>query len=78
MADTKRISQPTEGSEDLGTETRDRRGTGRPSAGTDTQLHLAAKSGKKNKNNTHINDDEKVVKNSGGDQKFLTPEETDE
>ncbi len=78
MADTKRISQPTEGSEDLGAETRDSRSTGRPSAGTDTQLHLAAKGGKKHKNNAHINDDEKVVKNSGGDQKFLTSKETDE
>ena len=78
MADTKKISQPTEGSEDLGTETSDRRSTGRPSAGTDTQLHLAAKSGKKNKNSNNVNDDEKVVRNSGGDQSFLTSNETDE
>ncbi len=76
MADTKRISQPTEGSEDLGRNTRDQRSTGRASAGTDTQLHLAAKSGKKNKN-ANVNDDEKVVKNSKG-KAFLTSKETDE
>ena len=75
MADTKRISQPTEGSEDIGLETRDKRNTGAASAGTDTQLHIAAKSGKKNKD---INDDEKVVKNINGQNEFLTSKETDE
>lgn len=77
MADTKKISQPSQGSEDLGTEKNDNRSTGRPSAGTDTQLHLAAKSGNKNKKN-NINDDEKVVKNSKGQAEFLKPNETDE
>ena len=76
MADTKRISQPTEGSEDLGLETNDERSTGRPSAGSDTQLHLAAKGGKKKK--TDINDDERVLKNSPGKQAFSTSDETDE
>ena len=77
MAKTKKISQPSQGSEDLGTETRDSRSTGGSSAGTDTQLHLAAKSGKKNKKNNNINDDEKVVKNSKGKGAFLTSKETD-
>ncbi|MEO8567694.1 MAG: hypothetical protein ABI419_01115 [Ginsengibacter sp.] len=77
MANTKKISQPSQGSEDLGTETRDKRNTGTPSAGTDTQLHLAAKSGHKNKNKS-TNDDEKVVRNSKGQGKFLKPDETDE
>ncbi|MEP7252298.1 MAG: hypothetical protein ABI683_07950 [Ginsengibacter sp.] len=75
MADTKRISQPTQGSEDVGLETNDKRNTGAASAGTDTQLHIAAKSGKKNKG---INDDEKVVKNVDGQNEFLTSKETDE
>lgn len=75
MADTKRISQPTQGSEDVGLETNDQRNTGAASAGTDTQLHIAAKSGRKNKG---INDDEKVVKNVDGQNEFLTSKETDE
>ncbi len=78
MANTKRISQPSQGSEELGRETVDRRSTGSASSGTDTQLHLAAKSGKKNKKNNNINDDEKVVKNSKGKGAFLTSKETDE
>lgn len=75
MADTKRISQPTEGSEDVGLETNDRRSAGAASAGTDTQLHLAAKSGNKGKD---VNDDEKVIKNVDGQNEFLTSKETDE
>jgi hypothetical protein len=79
MADTKKISQPSQGSEDVGQETRDERATGRPSAGTDTQLHLAAKSGKKNKvKNKDINDDEKVVSNSSSKEGFLSSDEMDE
>ncbi|MEO6221223.1 MAG: hypothetical protein ABIO81_12395 [Ginsengibacter sp.] len=70
MTDTKKISQPSQGSEDLGRETNDDRSRGSASAGTDTQLHLAALSGKKNKNkagkNKNINDDEKVVRHSNG------------
>ena len=46
------------------------------SSGTDTQLHLAAKSGKKHKQN--VNDDEKVVKNKDGEEEFLKSDETDE
>ena len=44
--------------------------------GSDTQLHIAAKSGKKHKKN--INDDEKVVKTENGTEDFLEADETDE
>ncbi len=76
MADKKRVVQPTEGTEDVGAEsTSEDRGT--PSAGTDTQLFLAAKGGKKHKNK-NTNDDETVVRNSNGDSAFPTSDETDE
>lgn len=77
MADTERISQPSQGSNELGTETNDTHLGNRGSSGTDTQLHLAAKSGKKHNNNTDINDDEKVVKNNT-DNGLLKSNETDE
>ncbi len=64
MSDTRNISQPSQGSEDLGRETNTSRNPPSPSAGTDTQLHIAAKSGKKNKDKNDVNDDEKVVKNA--------------
>jgi hypothetical protein len=38
------------GSNELGTETNEERQTGGVSSGTDTQLHLTALGGKKNKN----------------------------
>ena len=76
MADREQITQPSLGSNELGTETNDTHLTSGVSAGTDTQLHLAASSGKKHKNN--VNDDEKVVKNAEGDTEFLESEETDE
>ncbi len=75
MADTKKIVQPSQGTGDLGSETNDTHRHG-ISSGTDTQLHLAAKSGKKNKKN--INDDEKVVENKDGENEFLRSDETDE
>ncbi len=77
MADTRNISQPSQGSEDLGRETTNTRSSGAPSAGTDTQLHLAAKSGNKNKNKDK-NDDEIVLKNDDDENEFLTSKETDE
>lgn len=49
MADKERISQPSSGSNELGSETKEKRITGGLSAGTDTQLHLAALGGKKHK-----------------------------
>ncbi len=76
MADNEKVTQPSLGSNDVGAETNDTHVTGRGSAGTDTQLHLAAKSGNKHKKN--INDDEKVVKNSNGEEEFLKSDETDE
>jgi len=76
MADTERITQPSQGSNELGTETNDTHLTGGVSAGTDTQLHLAAKSG--NRHNKNVNDDEKVVSNPNGEEEFLESDETDE
>lgn len=78
MADREQITQPSLGSNELGTETNDTHLGSGVSAGSDTQLHLAAKSGKKNKKNKNINDDEKVVKNSYNENNFLKPDETDE
>ena len=77
MSDTERITQPSQGSNELGTETNDTHLTSGISAGTDTQLHLAAKSGHK-RNKKNINDDEKIVKNSKGVGEFLESDETDE
>ena len=48
MAEKKNITSPSMGSNDVGTESTEKRGTG-VSAGTDTQLHLAAKGKKKTK-----------------------------
>jgi hypothetical protein len=77
MADTEKISQPSLGSNELGTETNDTHLGNRTSAGSDTQLHMAAKSNKKNKDsNDDTNDDEKVLKN--GDDEFFESDETDE
>ena len=73
--DTDRITQPSQGSNDVGSETSDTHVAG-VSSGTDTQLHLAAKSGNKHKKN--INDDEKVVKNPDGEEEFLKSDESDE
>ena len=47
MADKERISNPSSGSNELGSETKENRITGGLSAGTDTQLHLTALGGKK-------------------------------
>lgn len=49
MADKERISRPSSGSNELGSETKENRITGGLSAGTDTQLHLTALAGKKKK-----------------------------
>lgn len=73
--DTERISQPSQGSNEVGAETNDTHLTG-VSSGTDTQLHLTAKSGNKHKKN--VNDDEQVVKNPNGEEEFLTSDDTDE
>lgn len=78
MSDTRNISQPSQGSEELGSETNTSRNTPSPSAGTDTQLHIAAKGGKKHKNDEDVNDDEKTINNTAGSADFLTAKETDE
>ncbi len=76
MADREQITQPSLGSNELGTETNDTHLTSGVSSGSDTQLHLAALGGKKHKKN--INDDEKVVKNSNSENNFLKSADTDE
>lgn len=78
MSDTRNISQPSQGSEELGSETNTSRNPSSPSAGTDTQLHLAAKGGKKHKNDKDVNDDEKTIDNTEGRADFSTATETDE
>lgn len=77
MAEKKNITSPSMGSNDVGTESTEKRGTG-VSAGTDTQLHLAAKGKKKPQKNEDILDDEKVVDNTKGDFDFETTDNTDE
>ncbi len=77
MPEKERITNPSMGSNELGTETNEKVSTG-VSAGTDTQLHLTAAGGKKHKKNKNINDDEKVVKNANGESEFLEADETDE
>ena len=76
--DTERISQPSHGSNEVGAETNDTHVAG-ISSGTDTQLHLAAKSGNKHKKKKeNVNDDEQVVRNSNSEEEFLTSDETEE
>jgi len=75
MSDTQRTTQPSSGSNEVGPETSDTHTKG-VFAGTDTQLHLAAKSSNKHKKN--VNDDEEVVKNREGEEEFLISDETDE
>lgn len=78
MADREQITQPSMGSNDLGTETNDTHPESGISAGTDTQLHLAAKSGKKNKKNVKNSESEKNEKNKVGEYAFPHAEDTDE
>lgn len=56
MPAKERITDPSSGSNELGSETREDRVTGGLSAGTDTQLKLAALSGKKHKDNKKSSD----------------------
>ena len=74
MAEKERITNPSMGSNELGTQTNEEVSTG-VSAGTDTQLHLAALSTEnsdKNKNKgvddgeirNQVNDDELIIDNS--------------
>ncbi|MFS8083136.1 MAG: hypothetical protein ACMG51_06770 [Ginsengibacter sp.] len=83
MAEKDRISQPSQGSEKLGTETTETHSRG-ISAGTDTQTMLAAASGQQKKEKDQqkkkeeITDDEKVVQNSDGTSTFTDRTQTDE
>ncbi len=77
MDETERITDPSMGSNELGTETREEVPTG-VSAGTDTQLFLTAAGGKKHKNKT--NDDKQTEKkrSAENENEFLEVNETDE
>ena len=83
MAEKDRISQPTQGSEKLGTETNETHSRG-ISTGTDTQTKIAAISAERKKEKDRlkgkagINDDEKVVRNSEGTSTFPDNTQTDE
>ncbi|MDQ6845548.1 MAG: hypothetical protein M3Z92_14570 [Bacteroidota bacterium] len=77
MADKEKISQPSQGSNELGADTNDTHLGSHISAGSNTQLHIAAKGKKKNKNKNKVNDDELTVKNNDSEG-FLKADETDE
>jgi hypothetical protein len=91
MAEKENITSPSMGSNALGTETVEDHDKG-VSAGTDTQLHLAALStensdSKKGRhrndsavatNEDDINDDEIIIDNTEGTSDFLQADETDE
>jgi hypothetical protein len=80
MDETERITDPSMGSNDLGTETNEEVPTG-VSAGSDTQLFLAAAGGKKH-NKKKANDDNQIKANETNkntlDDEFLEVDETDE
>ncbi len=73
MPEREQISQPTLGSNEVGTETSDIRVPNDISAGTDTQTHLAAKSGKHSKEDKIEN-----VKHNLEGTDFIQADETDE
>lgn len=75
MAEKEQITQPSLGSNELGTETNDTHLESGISAGTDTQLHLAAKSGNKHKKNNSEADDLQKEKNK---EEFEELNNTDE
>jgi hypothetical protein len=79
MAEKERITNPSMGSNEVGTETNEDRQSGGLSAGTDTQLNLAAAGGKKNKHDRE-NDDKNTNKKEANidDTEFLEVDETDE
>lgn len=78
MADREKITQPSLGSNELGSETNDRHPTG-VSAGSDIQQQIAAKGGKKNRARQMTNDATKAVRrHPGPGNTFSEPGETDE
>lgn len=74
MDEKERITDPSMGSNELGTETNEGEYSG-VSAGSDTQLHLTAAAGKKHKGQNKTNDDLKKEKNKA---EFLERNQTDE
>jgi len=78
MDETERITDPSMGSNELGSETHEEVHTG-VSAGTDTQLFLTAAGGKKHKKNK-MNDDKQTEDNRNieDESEFLEVDETDE
>ncbi|HEY5463356.1 MAG TPA: hypothetical protein VIJ95_08870 [Hanamia sp.] len=77
MAEKEIITNPSMGSNKLGTETNEERSSG-VSAGSDTQLKLTALGGRKHKKEKHKNNDEKSGRNVSNDLKFLEADQTDE
>lgn len=75
MPDKEIITNPSMGSNELGTETNEPRQTGGLSAGTDTQLHLTALGGKKHSKKKKINEDKKKIDKEA---EFFEVDETDE
>jgi hypothetical protein len=75
MPDTERITNPSMGSNELGTETNEPRQTGGLSAGTDTQLNLTAAGHKKSKKQKKIDEDKREIDKQVD---FFEVEETDE
>ena len=73
MAEKERITNPSMGSNKLGAETNEEASTG-ISAGTDTQLKLAALSGKKHKKDKNTKDEVSETNES----EFLSSDNTDE
>lgn len=75
MPDTERITNPSMGSNELGTETNEPRQTGGLSAGTDTQLHLTAAGSKKDKKEKQMEKDKKKIDRQA---EFFEGDKTDE
>ena len=76
MPDTERITNPSMGSNELGTETNEPRQTGGLSAGTNTQLELTAAGGHKRGKKQKKIDEEKREIDKQVD--FFEVDETDE
>lgn len=74
MDEKERITNPSMGSNELGTETNEGEYSG-VSAGSDTQLHLASAGGKKHTEQNKTNDDLEKEKNKA---EFLERNQTDE
>ena len=78
MADKERITNPSMGSNQLGTETNEDRQTGGLSSGTDTQLYLTAKGGKRHSKKNEIKDNKTGKNTENFEPDFFKVDETDE